>query len=214
MNQIKDIPGITVDEISSLEGSDISSIDDLWQLVGNKEIPSVAEKVNMTPERLAALLVNQSVKEANEVEESFLRRNSMPLALLFVVFLLFLLLMRAIGIVPLLSPPTSRNLVVTLKPIPAYTVITLTDLDVVTKRTEKQGIEHPANVLGKLTLHALPKDSPIQKDQVSDLALPVTTLDEYELLSLPIKSETIHPALQTGEMITLLLDAHNKRRWQ
>jgi hypothetical protein len=97
MEKINHIPGITDNEINSLNQQGINTVADLWQQVGrdfNNGIDASAEQAGIEKDRLTVLLKAQALKES-DTQGSWLSCNWMELSLLVGLLIIMGLYFRA-----------------------------------------------------------------------------------------------------------------------
>lgn len=131
MSDVSTIPGINDDETKALRDHSVWSIEDFWATTAQKDgIETLAQKTEIEPQRLLALVAAQAVHEADEATRGWWARYGPETLLALLALALVLLVVRAAGGLAWLPEPwgLSRTALVAVRDLPAGHVLEAGDV--------------------------------------------------------------------------------------
>ena len=166
----------TTEEKKALAKAGMATATALWMRVGEKGVEDVADSiqaasgVRISPARLETLLADQLLFEMGAQEGSWFSHNSGLLVAGMVVLALIVLLVRVF------TP--GEVVIVTVRDLPPYHLITPADVDTVRARPRHRAFRAHGQVAGRYTMTAVPQGAQLRSDHVSPFQLSGEALRE------------------------------------
>lgn len=205
MTEIARLKGITSKEAERLEDKAVKSIDDLWLRIGQDPdhgIEALAQQTGIDSRRLIDLLAEQAVHEAKPGIGTWLVQHMLEWALI-VAFLALVLGFVLSEFMP--ADPVPKELVVAgAAGLPAFHLIGADDVRVVEGPVESGVFTSSTEVEGRYTLQSVPPGAPLRSEQVSAVRLSKQDFEGRQILTVPIRSDTLSATVAPGDHVSLL----------